>query len=374
MIGPSIGASGFCNHIRQLALALQEEGVELRLDSPKNAGWEMHVSDAEYLMHTRPFDHEMTSVLIGQPNFLPFVWAENPKHTIAFVIWEGDRVPDYWIPLLKDKRTSQVWVPSNHVKNAIAETTANYAETAEEATEDCSKMIDKIHIVPHGVDLSIFNTSESQIRADTEPFTFIANKGWSQGINDRGGIQWLLKAYCEEFKPEENVLLKVKINPVYNNPNWNLNDEIIKLNLKKPHANIAVSTDLIEFKKMKDFYKGDVFVSSTMADAFGLPTMEAMACGLPAIQTNFGGQTDFVNNENGWLVDYELQEVKHDPMYEGVSWAKPNLNDLKRVMRQCFNNKDLVVKKAELAHQEAQKWTWRNSAKKAISALDKLKE
>lgn len=51
----------------------------------------------------------------------------------------------------------------------------------------------------------------------------------------------------------------------------------------------------------------DVYVSSSIAESFGVCLCEAMLCGKPVVLTNNGGSNDFVTSENSILVDI------HDP-------------------------------------------------------------
>jgi len=363
IIGPAFGTSGFANHIKQLATALHERSVEVRLDSPKPDNWLTMVNDAELVMHNREFSKEMTSILVGQPQFLPFAWADNPKTVIPFVIWEGDKVPQFWMKHLLDERIKQIWVPSTHVKDAILNTGIGGGEQLD--------LSEKIKIVPHGVDLSIFQPNPEQKERN---FTFLANKGWAQGINDRGGIQWLLKAFHAEFSNTESVELRIKINTTYCPPGWDFNVEMKKLGIEKKEdsPSILVSTDNVEQKLMAQFYEGDVFVSPTMGEAFNLPCIEAMACGVPVITTNFGGQTDFVTQENGWLVDGKLVDVTWDMPYEGVKWMQPDVDELRKTMRDCFENKKVVDEKGREAAINAIEWTWAKSAEKAMEHLREL--
>lgn len=59
-----------------------------------------------------------------------------------------------------------------------------------------------------------------------------------------------------------------------------------------------------ETRKWQVLGAGDVYLSSTMHEGFGLVYLEAMAAGLPVITPNYGGQVDFLRDgETGFLVD-----------------------------------------------------------------------
>lgn len=204
-----------------------------------------------------------------------------------------------------------------------------------------------------------------------KPFVFLVVKGWRGGMEDRGGVGYVLKAFCEEFKKGENVCLLLKLNPSYLNPQM-LKQKIDELKLPEDRPEIKINIDNMPYKKLPELYcQSDVYVCAQRADAWNLGGTEAMACELPTIQTNFGGQTDYVNDKNGWLIDYKLEEVKGDIVYEEVSWAIPDITHLKKLMRKIFENKKETKEKGQQALKDVQNWTWANSA---IKALDFLKE
>lgn len=54
---------------------------------------------------------------------------------------------------------------------------------------------------------------------------------------------------------------------------------------------------------MKNFYtQCDIFVFTSFIEGFGLPPLEAMACGVPVITTDCGGIRDFANSDNALVI------------------------------------------------------------------------
>ena len=71
----------------------------------------------------------------------------------------------------------------------------------------------------------------------------------------------------------------------------------------------------------------DVFVSLHRSEGFGFGLAEAMLLGKPAIGTDYSGNTDFLNNETGYLVPYQLVAVGAGeyPDHQGQVWAEPDV-------------------------------------------------
>jgi glycosyltransferase involved in cell wall biosynthesis len=79
----------------------------------------------------------------------------------------------------------------------------------------------------------------------------------------------------------------------------------------------------------------DAYVSLHRSEGFGLTMAEAMAIGKPTIGTGYSGNLDFMNAENGYLVEYELGRVGPDcEIYppEGT-WAQPSVEHAAELMR-----------------------------------------
>ncbi|MEK6884080.1 MAG: glycosyltransferase [Nanoarchaeota archaeon] len=371
VIGSFFDSSGYSIHTRNLCNALFQLNPDLSIDTQKPQDWVRYVSDNELKMLSTPYTDNSTTIAITQPQFSPLFLAGNPKAFYQYCVWEGMYCPLFWLPYLSNPRITGVLTPSQHTYNSIRNTIEYVQKQGLSRFKGCFRGIDKIllktHIIPHGFSPKFFYPKTSA--KSNKPFIFLMNKGWSQGINDRGGIQWGLIAFCNEFCKDENVELIVRINPTYNLPNWNLDEEIQKLKLnenglKKVKFTIEPTT---YDKLVKLYHQGNIFVSPTMGDAFNLPCLEAQACGLPIIATNFGGQCDFVNENNGWLINCDLIDVTWDITHEGNKWAKPNMIHLQQTMRYVFEHSEEVKRKGEQALKDSKEWTWEQSTQKLLN-------
>lgn len=101
---------------------------------------------------------------------------------------------------------------------------------------------------------------------------------------------------------------------------------------------------------------------------------EAMAMDTPAIGTNFGGNTEFMNSKNSFLLDCYLTPVANMPwkLYNGKSmWAEPNIGQLQEYMRSIYMNYSAAQDRAAFAKIDVQKYSWENIGKKIVEELSK---
>lgn len=366
IFGSFIGStSGYAIHTKGIANCLKKAGHDVHLITNLPVGWETRVSDDELAMIKSPHYKDGVTIAITLPNEWPMAMDNLQSKFCGYCVWEGSCVPRFWLEYFVDPRVDFIFVPSTHTRDAILNTfTDTYPER-----EWYETVRDKIKIIPHGIDPELFKPVESKLK-NPNVTTILANKGWSKGINDRGGVQWLLKAFANEFKQGEPVELTIKVNTAYTTPGWNLDDEMRKLDLPPEHAKINFILDEYPMEKMAEFYAyGDIFCSPNMSEAFSFPILEAMACGLPIVTTPYGGQRDYCQ-PGSTIVAYELIENDWDLMYEGVKWALPDLKALQEALRKLVQDPALRTQLSVAGLVEAQNWTWQATAKKIKEVID----
>lgn len=379
IIGQIFGTTGYDIHCRELSNALGKI-TDCSLTVPVVPDWYRHVNDLELEMIKKKNDDDI-NLIITNPNF----WRMHTtaKRNWAYLVWEGDKIPECWIDECMNPDIEYIFVPSEHTKQAILNTEypdnlatgAHNVAMGHMALTEC--WTNKIKVIPHGVDLKkfypqqkkAFAMSGSNAESDdlslttgnksVGTFTFLANKGF-RNMEDRGGVQYLIKAYLDEFTKSDNVELVVKVNPAYG-----FNPDIMK-NFKMDETSpiITILTDAMEYKDLVNLYnKCNVFVAPSRAEAFNIPCLEAMACAKPVITTNFGGQTDFCSDETGWIIGGEMTEVDFDLQYEGISWLTPDIKQLREALRGAYDeHKDYMKVLGDTALNTAKLLTWDRTA------------
>ena len=163
---------------------------------------------------------------------------------------------------------------------------------------------EKCIVVPHGVYTDMFNEN-------IPPFELKTQKKVKLLINAiphaRKNLDKAISAYLDAFSGDDDVCLVLKtkfLTPAKDKPFEvdvrNFLNEAFKGRENPPE--LEVITEFIP--DIGSLYTAcDAVVCTSSTEGFWLPGLEAMACGTPVISPRFGGQLEYLNDDNSILYD-----------------------------------------------------------------------
>jgi len=247
------------------------------------------------------------------------------RYVVGRSMYETDRIPDDWVQPCNEV-VREIWVPSQF----NVETFSHSGVQPE-----------RLFKVPEPMDIHTYDPDiiEPLSLPNRNAFAFLSVMKWEK----RKGWDLLLRAYLEEFSSSDNISLYLRSNLDTNNLAEfesfmeNTTNEIIQSNPRKTFPqNPQIVTALLPYMGMPSLYKSvDCLVQPSHGEGWGLPIVEAMAMGLPTIATNWSGSTEFMRENNSYLIEVEALVNATRPEH---LWALPSLSHLRQLMRRVYKN------------------------------------
>jgi ADP-heptose:LPS heptosyltransferase/glycosyltransferase involved in cell wall biosynthesis len=364
--GPFLTASGYGVHARQvLASLVGNENFDV---SAQSIRWgetsfivdregdiekirQLSIKGEQELAQGVKFD---LSVQVTIPNEFQRLAPINVGVTAGI---EVDRVSPEWI-VKANENVDLVIVPSKH-------SAQTYSGISYKGNDGSTLQLQRpVLVIPESFDQSVYNDNpffdDQHEQIDLElglsgDFNFLCvGLGLDKGMGeDRKNISNLVKWFCEEFKDNQQVGLIMKVSIV--------GGSLIDFNsVKRRVTDIKRSVGCDQFprihiihgrlseRQMAGLYKSrrvKALISPTHGEGFGLPLLEAAACGLPVMATDWSGHLDFLSIEGNRrrfialtskLVEIPASAIWKGVMDQGSRWADPDPSDVKAKMRKMY--------------------------------------
>lgn len=115
-----------------------------------------------------------------------------------------------------------------------------------------------------------------------------------------------------------------------------------EVNALKIETNVIYISKLLSREEILNLTKcADVYLSLHRSEGLGLGIIESMSVNVPVIATNYGGCTDFINEENAFLVPYTLTPVDKSYSAYAAEWAEPDIQMAAKYLYEIYNNPNL---------------------------------
>ena len=351
------GPLGYYEAAKRYIIGLNNWGIPLTwtpmvLDDSEKTNFKLFPGRAIGDQELDPFcnkEIEYDTVIVHTPPDLYPLWTKRElgKRIIGYTVWETDRLPHHWVPLLNS--VDHLLVPCHWNKTVF-----------EESGVTCP-----IEVVPHilGREEPVDNKVTWNIAP--EDYVFYIIERW----NARKSVWNTIRCYLDTFTAQDHVLLLVKtsktiylesplarfgtLRKMYRSTRrlFKVPDDLsirpdaahfikaLQKHYRDP-AKIKLITDEISEEDIHSLHqRGDCYISLCRSEGWGLAAFDAALYGNPVIMTGFGGQLDFLKEDSAYLVNYKLIPVRDDEDKNFTAeqkWAEPDISQASKLMRQVF--------------------------------------
>jgi glycosyltransferase involved in cell wall biosynthesis len=334
---------GYAMTSRQLALALEDAHVEVAYEYLYGPETVFPVAEVrsqssgiyrfEVIKQRKP-KTEVPHVVYGQGDAFERV---SGQYRIGYTMLETTGIPPEWAR--QCNLMDEIWAPSPF--NAW--------------TFRRSGVTAPIRVMPLGlIDTNYFNPEIKGYPIEG-CFAFLSVFEWGE----RKAPEALLRAFNRTFQDDEPVVLVCKY--FNSDPGVSPQQIIESLQLDPKGGRIVFSeNDLVPYYQISQLYRSvDCFVLPTRGEGWGMPILEAMACGLPVIASYWSAQQYFMTDANSYPLQVQLVDAEAKcPYYLGFKWADPDEMHLARLLRHVYEHPEEAKQKGARAAQDvAEKWS-----------------
>lgn len=345
-LGPYLSAGGYAsvtrNYVKSL-LAVGERPVIIStcdeqreaLDAEEIEIYERHSrleplieSDVHLVVNLTPSD--AVTVLTQLMPILERLHARVVRTAIV-TIFETESLPASWLAPLE--RFDLVVVPSEFNLRTF---------------EGAGVPREKLVKVPYALDLAKWYPAERDRSAKRFRFLYVCD------FNFRKGIDVLVEAFCTAFSSDDDVELVLKTLRFFTHEGAGL-AEVVEQHLRRRFGATAmrrlprIVTDVgaIDETELRGLYQeADLYVSLDRANGWGMPVLEAMACGTPGAAIDYSGGAEILDGRYGYpipalgLVPVDGRLIDESPIYAGQEWADVAVSAVASVLREAIEDPD----------------------------------
>jgi glycosyltransferase involved in cell wall biosynthesis len=255
------------------------------------------------------------------------------RYSIGVWFWELSTFPE----LMHDAfdAVQEIWVASDFIRASIA------------AKTDLPVLTVPLPVVTRE------DPGKPPPYAANNRFMFLFSFDFFSGF-DRKNPLAVVAAFQKAFEPDEGPILVVKSI----NGDKKLRDlERLRYAARRRPDIVVVDEYVTATEKDALAARCDCYVSLHRSEGFGLTMAEAMTRGKPVIATAYSGNLEFMDNDNSYLVPFELSETRasSEPYPSGLEWAEPDVDEAARLMRHVYENPEEARKKGAMGKMRIRK-------------------
>lgn len=279
----------------------------------KKAGYDVRFSPLNYDEGKMQIPKEVKKVMISCIQKPALVIASvcslhrvtKPGESVAFVFIETTKVDEEYVKLLN--KFKAVIVASDFNKKAFSSSGVKVP----------------IYKVQLGVDMNVFMPVGDKL----PQHCVFSTVGCMSHGERRKNLDMLMYAFVRALGKKEDAALWIKCFEECQLPTLT-------------HPRIQIIRKCLQPDILAQFYqKSTAAIFASAAEGYGLPQLEAMVCGKPVINVNWGGVQEFFRpGQNGYAIEHKIE--KADYHYNNVGeWAMPDFESIIEQMIYVYENR-----------------------------------
>ena len=356
--GPLLSISGYGVHARQIARWAFSKNFTVTTEILPwgNTPWYTDRTECDGLIDqimeaSRPLERKPDYSFQIQ---LPHEWNNTiaKKNFGVTAVVETDKCAPEWV--MACQRVNHVIVPSEFSKRCLVNSGLK------------SK---RVSVIPESYfDACATEPAEIDFGFETPNNFLMLGQMSGDYETDRKNTALTIAIFCEQFKNRPDVGLIVKTN---SGGNSTVDRHISRQRLssilsqvrKGSFPKIYFLHGYLKDEEVSSLYhhpKVKGLISLTHGEGFGLPLLEAAACGLPVLATNWSAHVEFLNLGHWVPVHGTIDPIPANKIDNGIfvkeaRWANPNLASVKEAMNDFVDNVEMHTEKCSDLQQRIQK-------------------
>jgi len=236
--------------------------------------------------------------------------------------------------------------------------------------------------IPHGVDKNVFRVGNTKSKSGIDEDTFVVGAVGKNQIRKMWNVLFKAFSKFQKGKKDVKLLLHTDTEPKSMESGWSL-----KYYANKYKFNISTTTgklthverQFIDNEKMADIYNSmDLYAFPTGGEGFGIPTLEALSCGIPVVTTDYTTGKELAGDAGFDLIPVLKDQYGRNILWEGLNGVEFAIADDKK-LSELMEKYYKIWKKGEYgpekykARKHAEKYDYDDIIKKWINLFNRLK-